>query len=318
MLTRVATALAVVCALSPAACSTSENNATSSSTATTGSGGSTTSTTDAASSGSGASTSDGGGGAAPVDPCGSALLCEKFEDYASVTTIDDNQQFGPWRAALATPGAVMDLDTTHAVSGTHALHMSIETGATAGGRLFTDGNQPIFQGIPTHIYGRMMLYIDPNGTSVHWTFFGASGDAEPSSPVVGRRATYLMSSLPANNVNTYSFVYGLAADANDPYHDCWFRSNEPMPTAQWTCVAFEMDSVARKLRMTMDAATAPAVAVDDYGQGCVGNVVPGDSPWYGPAIEQLYVGAWSFHPMDAPLEVWIDDLVVDTDPVACP
>ena len=91
-----------------------------------------------------------------------------------------------------------------------------------------------------------------------------------------------------------------------------------MPESRWTCVAFEMDSVARRLRLTTDGAAAPAVAVDDHGQGCVGDVVPDDSPWYGPAIDELYVGAWSFHPMTGPLEVWIDDLVVDVDPVSCP
>ena len=102
----------------------------------------------------------------------------------------------------------------------------------------------------------MMMYIDPNGSSIHWTFFGASGDAEPSSPVVGRRATYLMSSLPKNDVNTYSFVYGLEASASDPYHDCYFQGMGAMPTAGWTCIAFEMDSAARKLRMaTTGAAT---------------------------------------------------------------
>ena len=46
--------------------------------------------------------------------------------------------------------------------------------------------------------------------------------------------------------------------------------------------------------------------------------LPADSLWYGPLIDQLFVGAWSFHPMKAPLELWIDDLVVDTAPVACP
>ena len=34
--------------------------------------------------------------------------------------------------------------------------------------------------------------------------------------------------------------------------------------------------------------------------------------------EPLFVGAWSFHPLNAPLDVWIDDLVVDTKPVSCP
>jgi hypothetical protein len=57
--------------------------------------------------------------------------------------------------------------------------------------------------------------------------------------------------------------------------------------------------------------------VDDHGNGCVAPTVV-TSPWYGPSITQLYAGAWSFHAMDALLDVWIDDLVFDTKPVSCP
>jgi hypothetical protein len=264
-----------------------------------------------------AASADVGTDAAVTDPCETALFCEPFEGYTE-TTLTDGQRFGPWRAALRTPGGAMDLDGTHTVSGDAALHMRIEAGTTAGGRLFTEGALPILAGNPTHIYGRMMMYIEPNGTSVHWTFFGASGDAEASSPVAGRRATYLISSLPRSGVNTYSFVDGLEASDPDPFHDCWFQSMEPMPSSRWTCIAFEMDGVGRHLRLTTDGAADPIMSLDDHGQGCVGDVVPGDSPWYGPEIDQLYVGAWSFHDMDAPLEVWIDDLIVDTSPVPCP
>jgi hypothetical protein len=90
----------------------------------------------------------------------------------------------------------------------------------------------------------------------------------------------------------------------------------PMPST-WACVSFEMDSVARKLRMYKDGAATPILSVDDHGKGCVAPTVV-TSPWYGPAITQLFVGAWSFHAMNAPLDVWIDDVVVDTKPVACP
>jgi hypothetical protein len=143
--------------------------------------------------------------ASAPDPCGSALFCEKFDGYAGVTAIADKQKLGPWSAALQT-GATMDLDGTHKVSGSSALHVHIDNAVTAGGRLFADGAQPIFTTKPTHVYGRMMMYIDPNGTSVHWTFFGANGAADPTSPAAGRNASYIMSSLPKNGVNTYSFV----------------------------------------------------------------------------------------------------------------
>jgi hypothetical protein len=261
-----------------------------------------------------AGSSDGAAGAT-ADPCGSALFCEHFDSYPSVTTIADKQKLGPWHAALNT-GATMVLDGAHTTSGATALHVHIDDAVTAGGRLFADGAQPIFAGAPTHVYGRMMMYIDPNGTSVHWTFFGVNGNAEASSPAVGRSASYIMSSLPKNGVNTYSFVYGLSAMGTDAYHDCSSQSATPMPST-WACVSFEMDSVARKLRMYKDGAAAPILSIDDHGKGCVAPTSV-TSPWYGPAMSQLFVGAWSFHAMTAPLDVWIDDLVVDTKPVACP
>jgi len=210
----------------------------------------------------------------------------------------------------------MGLDGAHKISGANALHVHIDNAVTAGGRLFSDGAQPIFATKPTHVYGRMMMYIDPNGTSVHWTFFGVNGSAEPSSPAVGRNASYIMSSLPRAGVNTYSFVYGLQALGTDGYHDCSSQSRTSMPST-WACISFEMDSVARKLRMYKDGAATAILSVDDHGNGCVAPTVV-TSPWYGPSITQLFVGAWSFHAMNAPLDVWIDDVVVDTKPVTCP
>jgi hypothetical protein len=214
----------------------------------------------------------------------------------------------------------MNLDGAHTTSGSSALHVHIDDAVTAGGRLYAyaSGKQPIFANAPTHLYGRMMMYIDPNGTSIHWTFFGFDGVTAPGTPDggAGRNASYIMSSLPKNDVNTYSFVYGLAATANDGYHDCSSQSSTSMPSA-WACVAFEMDSVARKLVMYQDDAGAPILSVLDHGADCVAPT-PSTDPWYGPAVSDMFVGAWSFHEMNAPLDVWIDDLVVDTHPVSCP
>lgn len=250
---------------------------------------------------------------APPDPCGSALFCENFDSYSSVSTVTNGQKFGPWKAELKT-GATMVLDGAHKRSGANALHVHIDKDATAGGRLHTTGGQTIFASKPTHLYGRMMMYIDPNGTSIHWTFFGVGGKV-PSGTAAGQNAAYILSSLPSKSVNTYSFVYGLSAP--DGYHDCSQQSKTQMPTAAWSCVAFEIDSDARKLRMYKDGAATPILSVDDHGTGCVAPTSV-TSPWYGPAIDSLFVGAFSFHAMNAPLDVWVDDVVVDTKPVSCP
>ena len=185
-----------------------------------GAGGSSATTTSTSDTGAGGA--DAGVDAGPIDPCGTALFCEKFDTYAGVTDIADKQKFGPWHAALK-QGAVMNLDGAHTISGSNALHVHIDNAVTAGGRLFADGAQPIFANKPTHVYGRMMMYIEPNGTSIHWTFFGVNGSADSTSPAAGRNASYIMSSLPKNGVNTYSFVYGLEAQGADGFHDCSSR-----------------------------------------------------------------------------------------------
>ncbi len=283
----------------------------------------TTGTVDSSDSGGGPTTGDTSGssggppidmGVQPVDPCTETAFCEDFEDYTEVA-LADGQEFGPWRAALSSGGALMDLDGTHTVSGDHALHVVLDQGTESGGRLFTNGDVPILADTPTHVYGRMMMYIAQNGTSVHWTFFGVSGEAEASSPLAGNYASYIMSSLPRDGVNTYSFVDGLSGGPY--YQDCWSQGMQPMPTDAWTCVSFEMDTLGRHLRMYNDADPTPIVSVDETGQGCV-SPAPGDSTWWGPEIDTFFVGGWSFHEMNAPLELWIDDVVFDTAPVACP
>ncbi len=146
-----------------------------------------------------------------IEPCPATAFCEPFDDY-SETSLADGQTFGPWRGALSDAGATMDLDGTHTVSGDRALHVRLEQGGTSGGRLFTTDGLPFLSDSPTHVYGRMMMYIAESGTSVHWTFFGVQGPAEPSAPLAGNYSSYIMSSLPSDGVNTYSFVDGLSCE----------------------------------------------------------------------------------------------------------
>ena len=70
----------------------------------------------------GSPSTGGSGGEAPVDPCATALFCETFDDYAGVTDIVDDQEFGPWHASLNANGAQMNLDSAHTVSRYLDLH----------------------------------------------------------------------------------------------------------------------------------------------------------------------------------------------------
>lgn len=250
--------------------------------------------------------------AGPPDPCTRGALCDDFDGYGDRTALANGDRFGPWRAALGGEGSTFDLDTTRATSGDTALHVRIADGQTNGGRLFTTDDVPVLEGGPTELYGRMMMYVGDNGHSVHWTLAGVSGPTLAGSPVEGRRSTYLFSSLRQSDANQFSAVNYINTD---PAQDCWNRSDTPIPSGEWMCLEWSVDSEGRHIRMSKDG--EPLIAVDETGQGCVGDVA-NDSPWHGPAIDQFYVGTWSFHPMTGPLEVWIDDVVVDTSPLACP
>jgi len=78
---------------------------------------------------------------------------------------------------------------------------------------------------------------------------------------------------------------------------------------------FDLGDRAEALQPFLEASDQAGSA--SAANGCVAPTAV-TSPWYGPTITQLFAGAWSFHAMNAPLDLWIDDLVVDTKPVACP
>jgi hypothetical protein len=157
-----------------------------------------------------------------------------------------------------------------------------------------------------------MMYMGNDGSSIHWTMFGMAGTV-PSGPTMGHHATYLFSAF-ANNAqkNVFEDVYYDDQTAQD----CWNASSQLIPQGRWACVAFSVDATAIRYRFWLDGVAVPSMNLDTTGMGCVAH--PPATPWYGPMFDELYIGALSFHPMSAPLDLWIDDLVVDTSPVSCP
>lgn len=255
---------------------------------------------------------DAGQDVGPVDPCEGAGFCETFDEYDPMG-IEDGQRFGAWRARFEEEnGNTMRIDNGRSVTGEQALHIHVPDGSRRGGRLFTVDDEPMFAGRPTEMHGRMMMYVEENGYSTHWTWGGLVGDVVDSAPIDGVRATYLFSSLNSDDANQFSAVY---YTNTDPVRDCWNRSSLPIPAGRWMCVEFSADSEGRTVRFAVDG--EEILNVNESGQGCVGGV-SGDTPWYGPSMDQFYVGAWSFHELNGDLDVWIDDVLLDDAPIACP
>lgn len=249
--------------------------------------------------------------AGSTDPCGGAKLCERFDGY-STTTLSNNSTLGTWRVSAPGPGITATLDANRSRSG-KAFKIHMDQGSSSGAQLRTTSG-PLFSTGRQQLYGRMWLYLGADGSSVHWTLFGASGTVPPGSASAGHRATYLFSAFQngAGQKNVFGDVY-----YDDQTHqDCWNSSSQLIPTNRWACVAFFIDGPAMRYRFSLDGAPVPSMNVDTTGQGCVAH--PAMSPWTGPVFSEFYVGAMSFHAMTGPMDLWIDDVAVDTVPLSCP
>jgi hypothetical protein len=252
------------------------------------------------------------------DICAGVLLCDQFEKY-DAGALKDGQMIGPWAVNVQDMHTNASIDGIHAFSGTSAFHVHIDQNQASGSQIKTSA-APLFAQTRQQLYGRFMMYLGPHGTSIHWTMWGASGTVPNGTTSAGAYATYLFSafcndSSNGNCTNTaeniFSDVYG-----NDMTNqDCYHGSSQLMPTDQWACVSWALDAPARTYRMALNGTAVPTMDLNDEGDGCVNM---GNQSWWGPDFEQFYMGALSFHPMTGPLDLWIDDLIVDTSPVSCP
>jgi hypothetical protein len=242
--------------------------------------------------------------------CGAALLCETFDTY-DAGPLPSGATLGPWKVNVQDSSASADVSTMRSTSGAQAFHVHIDQNASSGAQLKTRPNVPLFASTRTQLYGRFMMYLGPDGTSIHWTMWGASGTVPQGTTSAGANATYLFSAFNLNNVNEFSEVYGNSVTGQDCYHG----SNVLMPVNAWACISFSVDSAAIQYRMSVDGGVIPSMSLDTMGDGCVNQA---NQSWWGPLFDQFYIGALSFHPMTGPLDLWIDDLIVDTQPVGCP
>jgi hypothetical protein len=241
--------------------------------------------------------------------CGNALLCERFDTFP-VRTIKDGDTLGLWKAQLDDSTGAAKIDNSKAYSGANSLKMHISAGSNGGGRLRT-GEKPLFASTRSHLYGRFMLWHTSNKSSVHWTMFGLSGKVGPGNPLSGHDVTYLFG---ANRANQFWSVYY----DNQTGMDCSKAGTTTIPLGKWSCIQWEADSDARKIDMWVNGTLISDLAVRDKGRNCVNAARDSNTPWYGPQSSSFYIGADSFHPMDGDLDLWIDDVIVDTKTVPCP
>ena len=251
----------------------------------------------------GAGDGPGAGGDAAATSCAGRLVCDDFEQAAV-----GGKPAAPF--IVEGQGHGVTVDETRAFSGKRSVKVSITATAT------TDTSRQAMlavTGVPliplqnNHVYGRFMIYTDriPD-KSVHWTI--AHGDG----PVATLSGTY-----------NYGGMGGLMANYyrnTTPATDCWQTKPTAFPTGRWTCVGFEFDGAANEMRFSLDGVEVPELHVIGLTKTDKTCTVKGvDGRWLAPTFKNISVGWESYqHDVAGAHDAWIDDVVLDDQPVACP
>jgi hypothetical protein len=257
----------------------------------------------------GGSTAAGGGGgtgssSVALCPEGS-LFCADFED-ASLGALT-----APWRTSANM--ATVNVDEAQAFSGTKAVHVNApQAGAYHRGYFALDqgSSAGIFPAAAEEMYGRAMVYLaDYPNANAHWTFIQGEGRAADNT----HNALYRYGGQAQNGAElmaNYETTDGVATD-------CWDHSASTLPKATWTCVEWHFTVATNEMQFFLNSTELSDMHVTDRGEGCGGQALAGQ--WLAPpAFQTLYLGWEHYQQAQNPIDLWMDDVVVDTQRIGCP
>jgi hypothetical protein len=315
--------LALSCAAAVAlACSSSEDDPTGSAgsggspAGTSGSGGAAGAAGGSGTGGSGTAGSGGGGSAGAAGAGGGAtaaalcpadsLFCEGFEN-AAVGALT-----APWRTSAT--NASVNVDELQAFGGSKAAHVNAPQAGTYHRGYFAldqGSSAGIFPAVATEMYGRAMVYLPvlPNA-DVHWTFIQAEGRSADNT----HNALYRYG---GQHQNGAQLMANYETTDPGPNSDCWDHSASLLPVAEWACVEWHFIVASNEMQFWLNGTELTDIHVTGMGEGCVANDLGGQ--WLAPpAFQTLYLGWEHYQQTMNPIDLWMDDIVVDTQRVGCP
>lgn len=246
-----------------------------------------------------------GSAGSSADACEGRTICEDFEALPL-----GNEPESPF--TIRKNNGTVSVDSTHAKSGKQSLKVSTAattTDSTYRQAMLAITGAPLLPLANDSVYGRFMFYTEriPDKT-VHWTI--AHGDG----PYQDTTATYNYGGMGGLMANYYRNTKPEATD-------CWQSNQQVFPTTKWTCVAFHFDGQKNEMQLWLDGSEVGDVHVLGNTKTDATCTKKGlDGKWYAPApFKNISVG-WESYQHDAagPHEAWIDDLVLDDTPIACP
>lgn len=251
--------------------------------------------------------STGGGGTTSSDPCETAIFCEDFESYSV-----GQAPSGAW--STQTNSGSVSIDDSRQVSGSQSARFITEASSSSKtAYLHLEEAFPVANNV---YYGRMLFWLESAPTeSVHWTFIQGGGTV----PGESYRALYRYGGqhpIDAGNQLMANYETPDSYSGNGPASDCWNHAQGVVvPVGRWSCVEWKFDGGANEMRLWLDGVAIDSLTVTGSGEGCVSSEV--GNVWTAPEFEFLDIG-WESYQADETRTLFIDDLVIDDEPIGCP
>jgi hypothetical protein len=256
----------------------------------------------------GAPGSAGAAGSPPSANCPSgALFCEDFETFSPMAPPN-----GKWTSRTNGTATVV-VDTTHAHSGTKAVHFHSTTVNNGQRAYILTQGAPAFPVTADAVYVRFMMYIgrymSVSGTSTHnriaWLGSAAtlaSGGNGPGYAFV----TY--NGIAVERLTNPS--QGFQRDASQHMDDA-SRQNK------WQCFEFEIDNKGGVPSGEQSSSTT-VPHIWQEGQALKLSAAGSSEPWLPVPFEALQFSLWSPQTDPMPTDYWIDDIAMSTQRIQCP
>ena len=227
--------------------------------------------------------------------CGDTLRCIDFEQ--ELATLPPLFRYGLRRGPN-----VVAVDDQFAYSGDKSMRVEIEEGKSGQAGMIALHGEDFDASLRDKIYGRMMLFATSYSV-YNWHM------SESAGPLSESETTRVQYNAGGDHDRAFHNYYG---DGKD----CWNKSQFRYPKNEWFCWQVEYDRAANTMVILVNGQEVHRM--DGTGDNCLGNTFDGDTPWRAPIFEHFNIGFRPFKTQEESFTAWIDDVVVDNEPVACP
>ncbi len=247
----------------------------------------------------GSADATGGSGACPTG----AIVCDDFEGYAGPADVA-----AAWTVTASMATVAVDATKPHA--GKNALHIT-SSGQTPQGAI-ARADAPLFPIAGNVYYGRLMMWLTQAPTGgVHWNNVQSAGFMPNST----QWSKYGWGGM----FGTILAGYTIRTTPTDMQAliDCSKPSKMSLPEKAWTCFEWEFDGAGNQMHLWLNGSLVSDADVITTGTQCV-TPQPPNNIWQAPAFANVTIGWLQYQASNVAIEVWMDDLVLDTKRVGCP